>query len=89
MAIINKTELAKEIAQQVPEPANAIKDILTVFWKSVAEHVKKGDEIRFIGAGKFYKKHTDERTGRNPQTGEEITIAASDKLAFKSAMKLD
>ena len=43
MAIINKTELAKEIAQQVPEPANAIKDILTVFWKLAFKSAMKLD----------------------------------------------
>ena len=44
-------------------------------------------KIRLIGFGTFKKQHRDARKGRNPQTGAEMEIAASDSLSFKSNMK--
>ena len=64
--------------------AKAAVDALTA---TVVESVKEGKEIRLIGFGTFKKAHRDARKGRNPQTGEEIQIAASDSLAFKSNVK--
>ena len=49
--------------------------------------VKDGAEIRLMGFGTFKKQHRDARKGRNPQTGAEMEIAASDSLSFKSNVK--
>ena len=43
-----------------------------------------GDSVVIPGFGTFEKRHRDERTGRNPQTGEATTIAATDVPAFKA-----
>ncbi|HCB93426.1 MAG TPA: hypothetical protein DEP57_06420 [Selenomonas sp.] len=43
--------------------------------------------MRFIGFATFKKQHRDARKGRNPQTGAEMEIAASDSLSFKSSVK--
>lgn len=85
--IISKSDIIKEVAQQVPGSEASVKETVDAFWKTLVEHVEKGEEVRFIGLGKFYKNHRAERMGRNPQTGEDIVIEASDKLAFKSSLK--
>ena len=85
--VISKTDIIKEVAQQVPGSEASVKEVVDAFWKTLIEHVEKGEEVRFIGLGKFYKNHRSERIGRNPQTGEDIIIEASDKLAFKSSLK--
>ena len=87
--VISKTDIIKEIAHQVPGYEASVKEVLEAFWKTVVGHVEKGEEVRFLNLGKFYKAHRAERMGRNPQTGEDIIIEASDKLAFKSALKFD
>ena len=49
--------------------------------------MKDGAEVRLMGFGTFKKQHRDARKGRNPQTGAEMEIAASDSLSFKSNVK--
>ena len=51
------------------------------------EEVKNDAEIRLIGFGTFKKAKRAARKGRNPQTGAEIEIAASESLSFKSSVK--
>ena len=76
-AIAEKTGISKKDAKAAVEALTA----------TVVESVKECKEIRLIGFGTFKKAHRDARKGRNPQTGEEIQIAASDSLAFKSNVK--
>ena len=53
----------------------------------IKDSVKDVAEIRLIGFGTSKKQHLDARKGRNPQTGAEMEIAASDSLSFKSNVK--
>ena len=48
----------------------------------------RGDEVNLAGFGKFRVKESPERQGRNPATGEVITIAASRKLGFAAAKQV-
>lgn len=86
---VSKSEIIKEVSQQVPQDENAVKAVIEAFLKTVAVDVEKGEEVRFLGFGKFFKQHRAARQGRNPQTGEVIEIKASDKLAFKSNLSFD
>jgi DNA-binding protein HU-beta len=51
--------------------------------------VKTGQDVRIQGFGTFSKLHKDERAGRNPSTGEALTIAAKDVLKFKPSKDVD
>ncbi len=51
--------------------------------KTIETTLKSGDSIALVGFGTFAVKDRAERTGRNPQTGQEITIAASKVPSFK------
>ena len=57
------------------------------FHEKILVCVKDGAEVRLMGFGTFKKQHRDARKGRNPQTGAELEIAASDSLSFKSSVK--
>ena len=52
------------------------------------EVLVKGDDINFVGWGKFEVKETAARTGRNPKTGEEIKIEAKKVVKFKAGKGL-
>ena len=52
------------------------------------EVLAKGDEINFVGWGKFEVRETPARTGRNPRTGEEVAIAAKKVVKFKAGKSL-
>ena len=52
------------------------------------EVLAKGDEINFVGWGKFEVRETPARTGRNPKTGEEVAIPAKKVVKFKAGKGL-
>jgi DNA-binding protein HU-beta len=56
---------------------------LDVLIKTIETTLKSGDSIALVGFGTFAVKERAERTGRNPQTGQEITIAAAKVPSFK------
>lgn len=56
--------------------------------EAVIDALSKGDKIQLIGFGTFEVRERAERTGRNPQTGEEIKIPASKVPAFKPSKAL-
>ena len=56
--------------------------------KTIEATLKAGDSIALIGFGTFEVKERAERAGRNPQTGEVITIAASKAPTFKAGKNL-
>ena len=54
----------------------------------ITETLKSGDEVTLIGLGKFSAQGKPERQGRNPKTGEALTIAASNAAKFTVAKAL-
>ena len=85
--VMGKEALVSTIAEKTGISKKDAKAAVEALTATVVESVKEGKEIRLIGFGTFKKAHRDARKGRNPQTGEEIQIAASDSLAFKSNVK--
>ena len=61
--------------------------VLETMLPTIVEIVKNDEEVRLMGFGTFKKSHRNARKGRNPQTGEEMNIPASDALAFSSKIK--
>ena len=61
---------------------------LKAFTDVVAEELKKGEKIQLVGFGTFEVSERAARTGRNPQTGAEMTIAASKAPKFKAGKAL-
>ena len=82
---MNNTELAETLtAAHGLTKADARKLVDAVF-AEIADAAAKGGEISINGFGKFKVKDTPARDGRNPATGETISIKASKKLAFTPA----
>jgi DNA-binding protein HU-beta len=61
---------------------------LNSFRDLVIDQSTKGNDVQLPGLGKFFVKSNSARTGRNPQTGEAIEIAASRGLGFKQAAQV-
>lgn len=66
---------------------DAEKAVNAVF-ASIEEALAKGDKVQLVGFGTFEVRERAARTGRNPQTGEEIQIAASRVPAFRAGKAL-
>ena len=82
-----KTELINKVAEKASLSKKDTKAAIEAVMEVIKDGVKDGAEVRLIGFGTFKKQHRDARKGRNPQTGEEMQIAASDSLSFKSSVK--
>lgn len=85
--VISKAILIDKVAEAAGTSKKDTKAVIDALFEVVKDSVKADAEIRLIGFGTFKKSHREARKGRNPQTGAEIQIAASDSLAFKSSVK--
>ena len=74
---MNKSELINAIAERANLSKADAGRSLDALIKTIETTLKAGDSIALVGFGTFAVKDRAERTGRNPQTGQEITIAAS------------
>lgn len=85
---MNVGELAKGVAAATGTSEADAKKTITAVFDQIAAAAAKGEEISINGFGKFTVKDRPEREGRNPATGETMTIAASKKVAFTAAKGL-
>ncbi len=63
-------------------------EIVEMVFETIKETLERGEKIKISGFGNFVVRQKKERTGRNPQTGEEIKIAPRRVLTFKPSQVL-
>jgi len=81
---MNKTELVDQIAKDADITKAQANEALDSFTNTVVKTLKGGDKVTLVGFGTFSVSHRSARTGRNPQTGKEIKIAAKNVAKFKA-----
>lgn len=77
-AVVEKTGLTKKDADKA----------VTAAVEAITEALAKGEKVQLVGFGTFEVRERGERVGRNPQTKEEIKIAACKQPAFKAGQAL-
>lgn len=85
---MNIADLAKSVAGVTGSNEVDAKTAITAVFAQIADAAARGDEVAIPGFGKFTVRDRPEREGRNPGTGEAITIAASKKVTFTAAKGL-
>ncbi len=85
---MNKAELTEAMAEAADISKAAAARALDGMLDAITEALKNGDQVSLIGFGTFSVRDRAARTGRNPQTGETINIAASKNPAFKAGKAL-
>ena len=85
---MNKTDLINAIAEQANLSKADAGRSLDAFINTIETTLKAGDAITLVGFGTFQVKARAARAGRNPQTGQEITIAAANVPSFKAGKGL-
>ena len=85
---MTKTELIKQIAERADLTQAKATEALQAFEAAVTSELSKGGEVALIGFGTFKVTDRAARTGRNPQTGAAIQIAASKVPTFKAGKGL-
>ncbi len=79
-------EVKTQIAEKRPDITKADVEALSdALWETIRNELSNGNVVPIPGFGIFELKESAERTGRNPQSGEPITIAASKSVRFKLA----
>ena len=85
---MNKAQLIDAIAHEAKLTKADAKKSLDAFIKATTVALKKGDRVALVGFGSFSVSKRSARTGRNPQTGKEIKIAAKKVVKFKAGSEL-
>lgn len=83
-----KTELVALVAENVGLTQRQADECVASFVEQVTNALARGEKVSLVGFGSFAIKHTAKRAGRNPQTGEAITIAARNTPGFKAGSGL-
>ncbi len=85
---MNKTELIAVMAEKANLSKKDAEAALNAFVDAVEGALTKGDKVQLVGFGGFEVRERAARTGRNPQTGAEMKIAAAKVPAFKAGKAL-
>ena len=85
---MNKAQLIDAIAGEAALTKADAKSSVDAFVKTTTGALKKGDRVALVGFGSFSVSKRNARTGRNPQTGKPITIAAKKVVKFKAGADL-
>lgn len=87
---MNKNELIDFIVQKSTSGLSkaAVTEIVDLAFEGIETELKNGGEARFVGFGTFKIARRKESTGRNPRTGQEITIAATNRVKFTPGKEL-
>ena len=85
---MNKTEFINAVAAKGELDKKEAEKAVNAVFGAVTDALKAGDKIKLVGFGTFEVKERAEKQGRNPKTGEVMTIAASKIPSFKAGKAL-
>ena len=85
---MNKSDLIGQMAADAGITKAQAQSALNSFTSATTGALKKGDKVILVGFGTFSISNRAARTGRNPQTGKEIQIAAKNVVKFKAGADL-
>jgi DNA-binding protein HU-beta len=85
---MSKNELVEIVAKEADLTKVAAEKAVSAVLEGITKALKKGEKVTFVGFGTFATSKRAARTGRNPQTGETVKIAARTAVSFKAGSKL-
>ncbi len=85
---MRKQELVKAVAGSVNMPEGQVSTVIQATFDAIESSLAAGDEVTITGFGSFRISDRGAREGRNPQTGEAITIAARKSPSFRPGSQL-
>jgi DNA-binding protein HU-beta len=85
---MNKGDLISKIADTAGITKGQAEDALNAVLDGITDSLKSGESVTLVGFGTFSASRREARSGRNPQTGETIQIAAKNLAKFKAGKKL-
>lgn len=88
LLMANKADLVDRVADKTNLTKKDVTATVEALFESIQEFLSEEERVQIIGFGTFEVRHRAARKGRNPQTGEEIQIAATKVPAFKAGKAL-
>ncbi len=85
---MRKSDLVKSVSQQVRQPETQVTAVVNATFNAIQDALANGDEVALTGFGTFRISERGAREGRNPQTGERITIPSRKSPSFKPGTQL-
>lgn len=85
---MTKVELVSQVAEQAGFTKKDAKVAVETVFDAIQTALANGEKVQMVGFGNFEVRQRAARKGRNPQTGEEIEIAATKVPAFKAGKAL-
>ena len=85
---MNKSDLAELLSKELDLSIKETSSTINVILDSMMEALSKGENIEIRGFGSFTVKNYDSYIGRNPKTGEKITVKAKKSPIFKVGKEL-
>lgn len=85
---MNKQELIATVADHSGLSKGDASRAVEAVFDAITASLKKGDEVRLVGFGSFSTSKRKASTGRNPRTGEPMTIKASTQPKFRPGKML-
>lgn len=85
---MNKAELINSVAEMAEMTKKDAEKAVSAVFAAIEEALVEGEKVQLVGFGTFEVRSRAARTGRNPQTGEEIQIAATKVPAFRAGKAL-
>lgn len=85
---MTKSELSTKVAAEASLSASAADKAVNAVFSTITAALANGETVTVAGFGTFTSKRREARQGRNPRTGESITIAASNVPSFKAGKSL-
>ena len=85
---MNKSELIEAVASSADLSKASAGKVVDAVISSITNTLKNGDQVAIAGFGTFLVRRREARTGRNPRTGEAMTIKASNAPSFKAGKAL-
>ena len=85
---MNKTELVAAVAEKAGVSKKDAATAVDAVFEVIGDELQKKEKVQLLGFGTFQTSERKARTGRNPQTGEDIKIAAATLPAFKPGKAL-
>ena len=86
--ILTKADIVQAVYNKIGYSKKFSAELVNGFFHSIKNHLIKGQGIKIHGFGKFTLKDKKPRKGRNPQTGETLTISARRVLLFHASTSL-
>lgn len=85
---MTKADIVEKVANKIGFTKKESQDLVESVFNLLKSTLESGENIKISGFGKFEVKQKKDRRGRNPQTGESITIEARRILSFKPSTLL-